>query len=71
LTIAIGSLVNLTEGGLELPLAIEETADGVLLRTAPLDSSFSGTLSTDAGILDGTFRQGAQSVPVTFQKAPK
>lgn len=64
-----GTLINLHDGGIELPLAIEETADGVTLRTTPLDSSFSGTLSADGMVLEGTFRQGAQSVPVTFRKA--
>jgi hypothetical protein len=64
-----GSLVNLNDGGIELPLVIEETANGVTLRTAPIESSFSGTLSADAMVLEGTYRQGAQSVPVTFRKA--
>jgi len=66
-----GSLINVNEGGLELPLAIEETANGVTLRTTPIDSSFTGTLSTDATVLDGIFRQGAQSRAVTFQKTQK
>jgi uncharacterized protein len=64
-----GILINLHDGGIELPLAIEETANGVTLRTTPIDSSFSGTLSADAMVLDGTFRQGTQSIPVTFRKA--
>src|SRR5262245_42258461 len=64
-----GILINLHDGGIELPLTIEETASGVTLRTTPIESSFSGTLSTDGTLLDGTFRQGAQSIPVTFRKA--
>ena len=65
---ATGSLVNVNDGGIELPLAIEENADGVTLRTTPIDSSFSGTLNADASVLDGTFRQGTQSVTVTFRR---
>ena len=65
-----GSLINVQEGGLELPLAIEETANGVTLRTTPIDSSFTGTLSADATVLEGTFRQGAQSAALTFRKTP-
>jgi uncharacterized protein len=66
---SMGSLVNLHDGGIELPLAIEETASGVTLRTTPIDSSFSGTLSADGTVLDGTLRQRTQSVPVTFRRA--
>jgi hypothetical protein len=64
-----GTLINLNDGGIELPLAIEETASGVTLRTTPIESVFSGTLSADGMILDGTYRQGPQSMPVTFRKA--
>ena len=56
-----GSLINVNEGGLELPLAIEETATALRCRFMPIHSSFTGTLSADATVLDGTFRQGAQS----------
>jgi hypothetical protein len=66
---ASGSLVNVDEGGLELPLAIAESAGTVTLRTTPIDSSFSGTLDAEGTVLDGTFSQGAQSVPVTFRRA--
>ena len=66
-----GSLINVQEGGLELPLAIEETANGVTLRTTPIDSSFTGTLSADATVLEGTFRQGSQSAALTFRKTPE
>jgi hypothetical protein len=68
---ATGSLVNVNDGGLELPLAIEETADGVALRTTPVDSSFTGTLNADGTVLDGTFRQGAQSIALTFRRETK
>jgi hypothetical protein len=68
---ATGSLVNVDEGGLELPLTIEESAEVVTLRTTPVDSSFSGALNADGTVLDGTYRQGAQSVAVTFRRAAK
>jgi hypothetical protein len=68
---ASGSLVNLDDGGLELPLTIDESTEAVTLRTTPLDSSFSGVLNAEGTVLDGTYCQGTQSVALTFRRVAR
>ena len=68
---ASGTLVNLDDGGLQLPLTIEESADAVTLRTTAIDSSFAGVLNADGTVLDGTFRQGSQTLAVTFRRSAR
>jgi hypothetical protein len=65
---SIGNLVNLDQGGIRLPLAIEENGTAVTLTSTAVASSFSGTLNA-AGDLAGTFTQSSLSVPVTFRRA--
>ena len=65
---ARGEIVNLDEGGLRLPIAIAQTAAGVIIETRAVASTFAGVLN-GAGELVGTYHQGALEIPVTFRKA--
>ena len=62
-----GSLINVDQGGLELPVTIAQQASGVVLRVTVLDASFTGEL-TSAGELAGTWKEGERSIPVTFRR---
>jgi hypothetical protein len=66
---ASGSIVNLDEGGLELPIVITQDAANVTLQATPVESSFTGTLNADGTVLAGTLHLGMQEAPLTFTKA--
>ena len=63
-----GRLVNLDQGGLQLPLAIAREGTRVTLTSPAAAISFAGTLNADAGELTGAFTQGAASVPATLRR---
>jgi hypothetical protein len=63
-----GIIVNLDQGGLEIPAsAIEQAAATLTLEFKAVGASFKGTLNAEGTELLGTFSQGAVSVPVTFR----
>ena len=69
---AIGSIVNVDEGRLEIPAStITQAASIVTLEFKTVGGSYSGALSNDGTELVGRYSQGALIVPVTFQKAAK
>lgn len=65
---ATGSLVNLSEGGLQIPMRITQTGSSVTLEATVVAGSFSGTLNAAATELSGTWTEGTVSKPVTFRK---
>lgn len=66
---ASGTIVNLDEGGVTIPIVVKESAAAVTLESTVVASSFTGTLSAEAGELAGTFTQGTLVVPLTFRRA--
>ncbi|MBZ5557465.1 MAG: hypothetical protein LAO77_09360 [Acidobacteriia bacterium] len=66
---ATGSLINLSEGGLEIPMRITQTGSSVTLETTVVAGTFSGTLNAAATELAGTWSEGPVSKPVTFHRA--
>jgi hypothetical protein len=66
---ATGRIVNLDEGGLQVPIAITQKASTVTLDSTVVLFSFAGTLNAAATELVGTFTQGALVVPLTFRHA--
>ena len=64
-----GRIVNLDQGGLELPVAITEKGASITLDVVPIVSSYAGTLNAGGTEIAGTFSQGANSVALTFQRA--
>lgn len=64
-----GRMVNLDQGGLELPVAITENGATVTLAIAPVAGSYSATMSADGTELAGTFSQGPASAALTFKRA--
>lgn len=68
---ATGRLVNLDEGGLQIPVAITQKASSVTIDTTVIASSFSGTLNAAGTELAGTLTQGALSLPLTFTRGAR
>jgi hypothetical protein len=66
---ATGSVVNLDEGGLELPVVITQDGSNVTLRATAVKSSFSGVLNREGTQLTGTLSQGPVVVPITFERS--
>ena len=64
---SIASVVNLDQGGLELPAVIRRSAPDVELQIATGDI-WTGTLSPDGKELVGTFSQSGQSAPLKFAR---
>jgi hypothetical protein len=62
-------MVNLDEGGLEIPVAIEQKGSNVALTTTVVPGSFSGALNDSGTELAGTYREGAQVIPLTFRRS--
>jgi hypothetical protein len=63
-----GTIVNVDQGGLELPVTITERAAQVTLTVTVLDASFAGAL-TETGVLTGAWKEGERSIPVIFRRA--
>jgi hypothetical protein len=63
-----GSVINLDEGGLELPLMIMQDGSTVTLKSTAVKSSFTGVLNPEGTQLTGTFSQGPVVVPLTFER---
>jgi hypothetical protein len=68
---ATGRVVNLNDGGLELPIAIAQKDSSVTLEVRVVASSFSGVLNSDRTELAGTWTQGPATLPLTFRRAGK
>ena len=69
---SMGSVVNLDEGELEIPVsAIAVNGARLNLGLKAIDGSYSGELSADGAQLVGTFQQGSQSVTLKFLRAEK
>jgi hypothetical protein len=66
---ASGSIFNMDEGGLELPVVIAQEDANVTLKATVVESSFVGVLNADGTALAGTLHLGAQQAPLTFTKA--
>jgi hypothetical protein len=67
---ATGQVVNLDQGGLELPVVITQNASSVTLDAGPAIGGFSGVLNAERHELVGKWTQGTASIPVTFRLSP-
>ncbi len=65
---ATGSLVNQTEGGLQIPVRVTQNGASVTFAATVLDGSFSGALNATGTELAGTWKEGAVSKAITFRK---
>lgn len=68
---ATGHIVNLKEGGLEIPVGITQTGSGVALVPGIGTGAFSGVLNAAGTELAGTWKEGGAEVPLTFRRADK
>ncbi|MBI3401559.1 MAG: hypothetical protein HY048_09085 [Acidobacteria bacterium] len=66
---ATGTLVNLSEGGLQIPVRVTQSGSNVRFETTVVDGSFSGTLSGTGTELAGTWKEGSISKPIAFHRA--
>jgi hypothetical protein len=62
---------TLRSDGLELPIAITETAGQVRLEVPSVSASYVGTWSAAGTQLVGSWSQRSQSLPLTFRREPK
>ena len=61
-------LVNLDEGGLQIPAVLTQHDSSVALDFAAVGGSLAATLNADATELTGTYTQAGQSVDLTFKR---
>lgn len=66
---SIGSIVNVDQGGLEIPVTIAQDGTRVTLTAAAINGSYSATLNADGTQLAGTFIENGQPMPLTFTRA--
>jgi hypothetical protein len=66
---ASGRIVNLDEGGITVPATIQEAGSGVTLQFKAVAASFAGALSDGGTVLAGTYKQGAESFPLRFERS--
>lgn len=66
---ATGTITNLDEGDLRLPVAIAQRGDTVTLAVHAVPITFTGTLSADGATLTGLAHENGKDVPVTFRKS--
>lgn len=67
---ATGNLVNVDEGGLEIPVAaISHQAEAVTFELAAVGGSYSGALTAGGTQLVGTYTQRGLAMPITFKLA--
>jgi hypothetical protein len=65
---ATGSLINESEGGLQIPVRITQKGSSVTFETTVVAGSFTGTLNATGTELAGTWIEGAASKPITFHR---
>jgi uncharacterized protein len=63
-----GSFTSLDEGGITLPVTIEQHDADVKIDTPATHSSFKGTLDAAGSTLTGTYSQSGLSLPLTFKR---
>jgi hypothetical protein len=68
---ATARLVNLDQGGLEIPGTLTQKGSGISFETTIVVGSFAGVLNGDATRIDGEWKQGPASVPLTLTRAGK
>jgi hypothetical protein len=66
---ATGSLVNQTEGGLQIPVRVTQNGASVAFAATVLEGSFSGELNATGTELAGTWREGTVSKTIAFRKS--
>jgi hypothetical protein len=67
---ARATLVNLDEGGLEIPVSrIVDSNEEVVIEFDAVGGSFSGRLDRAGTALEGTYKQGSVAVPAVFRKS--
>jgi len=66
---ATGHIVNMDEGGLQIPLTVTQNGASVKLDfTVLAGASFSGTLDAAGTEIVGTYTQDDRTAPITFRK---
>lgn len=64
---AIATIVNVSEGGLRIPVVVVHHASAVTVESRAVPGTFTGEL-TASGELKGTFQIGDASAPLTFRQ---
>jgi hypothetical protein len=64
-----GIIENQDQGGLQIPVKIEQDGTRVVLDITVVGGSFAATLNASGNELAGTYTQKGKSVPLTFTRA--
>jgi hypothetical protein len=67
---ATGRIVNVDEGGLQVPVSIKQDGPMLTIDSRVIDGSFSGVLDAAGSALVGTYTQRGISAPLTFRRQP-
>ena len=67
---AIGTIVSVDHGELELPLGMTQKASMLTLNSSAIGGDFFAGALNEAGEITGTFSQGPITAPLTFVRAP-
>ena len=62
------SLVSVDEGGMEMPVGVEQRGARLIVDTRVTDATYSATLSADGTELAGTWAEGPAKLPLTLRK---
>jgi hypothetical protein len=66
---SVGNIVNLDEGGLQIPVGIAQQASTLTLDASAIGGSYAGVVNAAGTEIVGTYRQGPGSAPLTFHRA--
>jgi hypothetical protein len=66
---SVGTVVNLDEGGLTIPVAIASDGASIRLTSTATEGVFAATLNQAGTELTGTYSQGGVTLPLTFTRA--
>jgi hypothetical protein len=67
---ATAKIVNLDQGGVEIPAVISQTGASLQLALKSIAGSYSAELNKEATELSGTFQQGGRTFALVFRKLP-
>jgi hypothetical protein len=66
---AIGSMVALDEGRLEIPVSITQAASNLTIRLTAVGGWYTGVLNQEGTKFTGTYTEGNLTAPLTFRRA--
>ncbi|HUE86703.1 MAG TPA: hypothetical protein VMO26_11570 [Vicinamibacterales bacterium] len=66
---SVGTVMSPDGSGVEIPIAITETANRVVVDVPSVGASFAGVLNATGSAITGTWAQGGMALPLTLRRA--